>query len=73
MEVLYWLLYIVIGAVFTAGLVRFNVINTGYDEDFAMPASFVSVTFWPLVVLALVISCFWAFVYNGILYLGGKK
>lgn len=73
MEALGWLLYIVVGVIFTTGLIRFDIINVGTDEDFAMPAAFVSVFLWPMVVLALVISGFWVFVYNGILYLGGKK
>lgn len=68
-----WLLYIVVGVIFTTGLIRFDIINVGTDEDFARPAAFVSVVLWPMVVLAIVISGFWAFVYNGILYLGGKK
>lgn len=68
-----WLLYIVVGVIFTTGLIRFDIINVGTDEDFAMPAVFVSVVLWPMVVLAIVISGFWMFVYNGILYLGGKK
>lgn len=71
MEVLCWLLYFVIGVVFTSLLIRFDVLEM--DEDLACMVSPVAVMLWPLVILAAIIAGLCTLVFNCILYLGGKK